>query len=420
MKIRWSTHLLQSCLGSKFASSRQLMAVFRLAIPLVVFFIGAICLSQFSQQLQHLGRSDWSDPFVLPNSSKTYRRNTSFVAYGDDSKELPLCNREQVKYGHWSPVTLDKPPYIPSDDFGQRSACYDDSMFLYNSTNGFPSYDWHPSDKSCSFVPWNRNRFCEVVSNRTIAFVGDSISYESFTSLVGLLGGQITSRPYQNRKGPIVWKAPCGATIAFKKTHSLDDSHLEQIFRRTPPDILIINRGAHYVEDEQLRSEFYATLNTVSKWQTECQRRSHDCRFIFRTSPPGHSGCGENFTKPFESLEEMEAHVSNPLTETERERGFHWDEFGNQNELMLDLIRKHLSDLGRISSYSVMDAYHTLGLRIDLHRAAVNNDCLHSCYPGKMDFMNQLLLHTLLAPPHFVLAAEQPNVTSTPKEKNHV
>ena len=39
-----------------------------------------------------------------------------------------------------------------------------------------------------------------------------------------------------------------------------------------------------------------------------------------------------------------------------------------------------------------MDAYYLNVLRPDEHRAH-QKDCLHNCYPGKMDVYNRLLLH---------------------------
>ena len=54
----------------------------------------------------------------------------------------------------------------------------------------------------------------------------------------------------------------------------------------------------------------------------------------------------------------------------------------HQNQLMLDAFSK--SGL----TYQVIDAYDINILRPDQH-----TDCLHSCYPGKMDVYSQLLLH---------------------------
>jgi hypothetical protein len=45
-------------------------------------------------------------------------------------------------------------------------------------------------------------------------------------------------------------------------------------------------------------------------------------------------------------------------------------------------------------SVTIIDAYELNMLRPDEHRAH-QADCLHNCYPGKMDVYNQLLLHHL-------------------------
>ena len=55
--------------------------------------------------------------------------------------------------------------------------------------------------------------------------------------------------------------------------------------------------------------------------------------------------------------------------------------------------RNSSSSFGSLT-YRVIDTYHLNMLRPDEHRAHTN-DCLHNCYPGKMDVQNQLLLHFL-------------------------
>jgi len=62
----------------------------------------------------------------------------------------------------------------------------------------------------------------------------------------------------------------------------------------------------------------------------------------------------------------------------------HWWDFKHQNKLVLEAFKK--SSL----RYDIIDAYEINILRPDLHR-----DGLHSCFPGKMDIYNQLLLHFL-------------------------
>ena len=67
---------------------------------------------------------------------------------------------------------------------------------------------------------------------------------------------------------------------------------------------------------------------------------------------------------------------------------YHWYDFQHQNLLMVDHLKRAGLD------FEVIDAYYINILRPDEHRVQ-SGDCLHNCYPGKMDVYNQLLLHYL-------------------------
>jgi hypothetical protein len=67
---------------------------------------------------------------------------------------------------------------------------------------------------------------------------------------------------------------------------------------------------------------------------------------------------------------------------------FHWYDFQRQNNLVLRELEASGLD------YNIIDGYHLNILRPDEHRTHTG-DCLHNCYPGKMDVYNQLLLHFL-------------------------
>jgi hypothetical protein len=90
----------------------------------------------------------------------------------------------------------------------------------------------------------------------------------------------------------------------------------------------------------------------------------------------------ESFLANFSNYKGLDAGKTSPLSE------FHWWNFKRQNTLMLDA----LNNSGFV--FQVMDAYDINILQTDLHRFPIG-DCLHSCYPGKMDVYSQLLSHLL-------------------------
>jgi hypothetical protein len=166
--------------------------------------------------------------------------------------------------------------------------------------------------------------------------------------------------------------------------------------KETKPDILIMNRGAHFKSDEAIAADWNETAKDLHNWQQDCLVRNKTCQLLYRTTVPGHPKClGDK--EPSHSLEDMEARVENRSNYPGVWSTFHYWEFKRQNELILELLRQ--SGL----NYSVLPAYEINMLRPDEHageNAAKpgNNyaaDCLHSCLPGKIGVYNQILAHSL-------------------------
>ena len=181
-----------------------------------------------------------------------------------------------------------------------------------------------------------------------------------------------------------------------------------EIIKEYHPDILILNRGAHYTPDSELIQDLNTTIiPALKQWQEECQSRQepgtivqehdgtdtgthrslrtsswttrtrglhdithnqqqknvHQCMLIWRTSVPGHPNCTD-FKHPSNSLSEMEA-----LVQKGAAHGWGWDKFKDQNAIAVNM----LIDAGL--DVDVMDAYKVNILRPDGHRPG---DCLHT------------------------------------------
>lgn len=255
------------------------------------------------------------------------------------------------------------------------------------------SYEWEPNDESCWFEPWNATKFCSVMKGSSILFLGDSLTYEQFFSLVNMLGGKTESVAKMQMKSMNQHKTIIHSVCDHNETFILyrRDDHLQQLpacLEETFPDVLILNRGAHYVEDHRYMTEFNATIFQVKGWQQQCQDYGIKCHFFYRTSVPGHPDC-QNFTAPVNNLTAMEELVASGMTQ----KGYHWSAFQHQNQLILNRLaleaQEHQLD------YQVIDAYHTNILRPDQHLKPPG-DCLHSCLPGKVDVQNRFFLHFLV------------------------
>ena len=72
-------------------------------------------------------------------------------------------------------------------------------------------------------------------------------------------------------------------------------------------------------------------------------------------------------------------------------RTFHWPDFKQQNELVLQELANSTLD------YEVMDAYDIGMLRPDQHTGTKNGgaDCIHICEPGKLATYTQILQHII-------------------------
>ena len=225
----------------------------------------------------------------------------------------------------------------------------------------------------------------------TVLVIGDSLSWEQFSSMGQLLGERIHQNTQHQSKQTqhnfVQLACQRMVRLVFRRDDTL--MNVSDAIRNTFPQVLIMNRGAHYVNDTVHLADIRRNLDEVRAWQRECHEKYEmKCHFFWRTSVPGHPECG-NFTHPVNDLALMEARVADLSFYNNRSINFHWYDYQPQNELVLQELEQAELD------YQVIDAYYLNMLRPDEHRAH-QGDCLHNCYPGKMDVYSQLMLHYLL------------------------
>lgn len=357
---------------------------------------------------------------ALSNSHPTTNTTTNTLAGRGltapwQQTTTPLCTRDQLVQGTWVPVRLSRPPYITPT---VHLRCHAREIYYRNY---YDTYSWKPSSTSsssqdsaattgCDFTPWRPTLFCRLMKSATIAIVGDSLSWEHYASLVQLLqahkdkGKRTHHQGYQHLSKELdtnIQQTACDGQVAlvYRRDDRLTrvDHALDQNF----PTVLILNRGAHHVNDTAHVASIQQVLGHVQKWLDQCRDLDLPCRFFWRTSVPGHPDCG-NFTQPVNDMAAMEALVadrslyldddeSSSSDDPRHKRpklSYQWYDYQHQNELTLSVLQ----DSG--IPFQVIDAYSLNILRPDDHRA-LQGDCLHNCFPGKMDVYNQLLLHYL-------------------------
>lgn len=330
--------------------------------------------------------------FTLTSDDLAASRSANSIddlVISDNSRDhrLPWCNRDQLRTGSWVVDRRDKPLYVTPT---KHLRCYPAEKF---SESPWVNWRWLPADKKtrkCDYQSWSQEDFCSLLPRATVAIIGDSLSWEHYSSLVQTLGLK-THQGYQHQSkylnSNIVQSACHGQTkILYRRDDRLHNltSALEQHF----PTVMILNRGAHYAPDAKLLPALRENIRAVREWLSQCDTKKIRCHFFWRTTVPGHPHCG-NFTRPVNNKAAMEAHVENLSNYDEYTMKFHWYDFRRQNEAVVEEFRR-----AKLNSFEVIDAYDFNILRPDEHRAH-QGDCLHSCYPGKMDVFNDMVLHYL-------------------------
>lgn len=321
-----------------------------------------------------------------PNNNDVYYKKEKSLSL--QPKERPQCSRSQLQKGQWIKTNETT---IPSNaqDFCRNSHYLTEG----NSIN----YEWEQDDyRTCEFGKWDADKFCSLVKGATIMIVGDSLSFEHYVNIMLSLGRNHTHslqhlQHLSAGKKMMLVQDVCSnrqtaqpAYVTYRRDDDL--KNLGSMLEETFPIILILNRGAHYVQDDTLLSDLQDTFLHVQNWQTKCKQYGIRCHFFWRTTVPGHPGC-KTFTEPVNNLTQMEEMVSIH----NKTRNYHWAEFKGQNMLVLNELQKWSSRI----DYQVIDAYSVNIFPPDQHRTP-NRDCLHSCdSSGKVQVYNRFMLHYL-------------------------
>lgn len=245
-------------------------------------------------------------PAEMSLPATTVQPSPSYTASSSSQASDNLCTREEVKEGVWSPVTLPEIPYVP------HLRCLPGEN--YESGKPWKTWDWQPlavKAGNCTLLQWSASRFCSLAHFATVAIVGDSLSWEQYASLVQLLGLQTSEqRQYDSLlQGKIIVDHVCQGQV---RLIYLRDDYLTQVARvikTTSPNVLILNRGAHFTADVALETDLRNLTADLIEWQNACEASQRPCQLLVRTTVPGHPQCW-NFTEPVNSVREMEAQVA--------------------------------------------------------------------------------------------------------------
>ncbi|KAJ0837366.1 putative PMR5 domain, PC-Esterase [Helianthus annuus] len=313
-------------------------------------------------------------------------------------------------------------------------------------TNGRPDFDyiyWRWSPFGCELPAFDAKLFLHYMRNKSMAFIGDSISRNHVQSLLCILS-QVEEaievyhdEEYRSKRwffgsynftlsviwSPFLLKADIfedndGHSSGAIELH-LDELDSVWVNEFTNLNYIMISGGkwflktAVYYENNTLigchscnkenvteiafnyayRKAIRAVLDFITK-------SDHKVYTFFRTTTPDHFENGEwntggycNRTGPFKSGEVNMRDVDKTMRDVE------WEEFENAKELMNGSVLR-LFDTTRLSllrpdghpgPYRAFHPFDGKG-----RSAKVQNDCLHWCLPGPIDSWNDLIMSLLL------------------------
>ncbi|KAK3164945.1 hypothetical protein QOZ80_1AG0026860 [Eleusine coracana subsp. coracana] len=398
-----------------------------------IFLSAVIVLSCFTKQLApYLSYVDYTSAFNFsPNFTSPFNFSPNFtspfnLSPASTTLSSPKCNIFRGDWV-WDP---DLPQYT-------NATC----SYIYGNQNcllfGRPDLDylkwrWQPDE--CDLPRFDPYKFLQVVTNKTLAFVGDSLTRNHYQSLLCLLSKaakpkDIVGNQYELNK--VIYYETYNFTIHIFWTPFLvrvekdpdtkqnrlyldeaDDKWLSKVHLF---DYVLISGAnwfstpAYLYERGQLVGSMYIPLNFTSNLNNYYHHRMafrtslralNDVNFrgkvIMRTlSPFSHWEGGEwdsggdcKRTRPYGRNETV------PVKEMERE--FYKGQLEEFREA--EKVAK-----ARGAEMVLMDLTPAMRLRPDGHPSQYGHwphekrgkDCVHWCLPGPIDAWNDMLLHML-------------------------
>ena len=244
-------------------------------------------------------------------------------------------------------------------------------------------YGWEVGADRCErpFEPWSLENACNLLAGETVMMVGDSLQEEFHFSLLAATW-TYDSHDEQCNPAPIRTINCKGHSfrISFYRndyltltTTNTDTEHAwANQLEKENTTILIMNRGAHYIADDEFMSSLRSTMTYLRKYHRNIQ-------IYYRSTAAGHL----DFNSRFDSM---------PLTKYSADvaadsfgETFHYSSFAHQNNLTRLLLTTEFPEI------VYFDIYGATVLRADSHP-----DPLHYCIPGPIDQWVLLWYNALL------------------------
>ena len=338
----------------------------------------------------------------------------------------------ELSKGQWKAKTLPLPIYIP---VGDKRCPGRDGINSTAPKGTFHTHVWTPTNAStrnsssglagpheCSFRNFDAADFCKAVNNTTIGMVGDSLMTEIFHSLLHQLGLNSkyvvnahlpahSSPKYKMGEPELIPICNYSATLAYgaiDPVKGTGNHSLSHFLDRAQPNVLLFNRGAHYIPNQELQQHLPTLLATLKSYHQKSRSLYRTTRFIWKSTTTGHPQCWE-YSKPNHNHTLMLKMINDKSLYTRafhpQAPSFNWWDFQKQNQIMIDAFA-NMAMVTEEFKVEIIDGWDILLSRPDLHRGKTKKryDCLHHCHPGPHDVFPQLLNHYLHMTPDEIMA----------------
>ncbi|KAK4411484.1 protein trichome birefringence-like 25 [Sesamum angolense] len=328
-----------------------------------------------------------------------------------------------------------------------NSTCYTIEAPQNCMKNGRPDWDyvywrWKPSH--CTLPKLHPTKFLEIMRDKSLAFVGDSIMRNHVQSLLCLLS-QVEQavevyhdEPYKNRRWSfpshhftvsVIWAPFLTKAFTFEDDDGVSSGliqlHLDKLDTVWTQqyenfDYVVIAGGkwflksavyfenntivgCHNCHDKNITElgfeyAYRKALNSTLKFISETKHRPY---IFFRTTTPDHFENGEwntggycNRTGPFKEGEIGINIVDEIMRNVELEE-FEWAAAEGLEMDELEIIRHNYAITVEADGHpGVYRQFHPYDGKDK--EAKIQNDCLHWCLPGPIDSWNDLMMEMLL------------------------
>ena len=295
-------------------------------------------------------------------------------------KEHRKCDSNDFKYGQWLKGAKECGFVYKNNDLKQKWE------------------DWCFQPRYCNPKPFSTNDFCNNLNGKSMLFVGDSLMFQFYETLIDLIDTNIRHPdqwvPYNKINNVLICNS--SSTIHFIRNdhltiknnnqprnteNSLRQSHMAKFANNNwidymkEFDVIIISKGHHMVplqgHPELFKRETLETIEYLQNNLNETQR------LYFLTTSPGHPYCSslDNVNDTVVTIDNITSlYISDEKSKYNDEYG--WSDFDKSDEYIISLLTK--------LNATVINITPMTKLRPDGHMFE-QDDCLHYHRPGPID-----------------------------------